>query len=115
MHRGERPGLPDAGVQRVVPGPVEGAEVPGPRGSDRDPTRPGAADQPPYEQQPGIEHRGRVRPLHVLEEGGVDRASRVVEREEDHATTGADGRGLGRDLHAGDQYLGTVALVEQRP
>ena len=60
-----------------------------------------------------MEHRGGVRALHVLEEGGVDRPGRVVEGEEHDPAPGPDRGCLGGDLHPGDEDLGPAALPEQ--
>ena len=88
-------------------------QLPAAGGPQRDAPAPGAPDHAADHQQPGVEDRGGVGPLDVLEERRVHRAGRVVEGQEDHPATGPDRRGLGGHLDPGDEHLGGAAGAEQ--
>jgi len=71
----------------VPPGVIEHRQLPAPGRAQRDALRPGAAQHPADHEQPGVEQRGGVADLRVLEEGRVHRTSRVIERHEHHAAS----------------------------
>ena len=113
---GEVVGLVERGVHggdaAALPCLPQRRQLPRAGGEHRDPARPRAPDRAAHEEQPGVEDRRRVGPLHVLEEGRVDRPGRVVDGEEDDAAAGADRRGLGGDLDPGDEDLRPAAYRE---
>src|SRR4051794_37396621 len=66
-------------------GPVERRDVPDLLRDDTDSADAGASEPPPHREDEGMEHRLRAPRLGPLEHRHVDRAGRVVEREEDDA------------------------------
>ena len=89
------------------------AEVPGPGGTQGDSARTGAPELTAHEQQPGAEDGRGVGPLHIVEEGSVDRSCRVIEGQEDDATAAAHRRGLHGDLDPCDEDFRLRAQAEE--
>lgn len=104
-----------SGVEHPGPRLLQRGQVPRAAGVEGDATRTRPSGGAAHQDQPGREDRPRIGPLGVLEEGGVDRAGGVVDREEDDATTGAHWRGLCRDLRPRAQDLGLGAQPQELP
>ena len=104
-------------VHRVDAGPlperVQPGQLPAAGGAQRDAAAAGTAQLAADDQQPGVEDRGGVGTLGVLEERRVDRPGGVVEGQEDDPAPGPDRRGLGGDLDPGDQQLGLAAPAQE--